>query len=71
MVKKNMVLGHIISSKGMVVDKMKVESISKIPTQKMVKDIHFILGYVGFCRRFIKIFYNIVRSLSNLNVQHV
>lgn len=36
---KDIVSGHIISSKGNEVDKVKVESISKIPIPKTVKDV--------------------------------
>lgn len=31
---KGIILGHVISAKGMEVNKVKVESISKIPTQQ-------------------------------------
>lgn len=71
MVKKGIVLGHIVSLKCMEVDKAKVESISKILILKSVKDIRSCLWHGGFSRRFIKYFSNIVRPLSHLLVQDV
>ena len=44
MVTKGIVLGHIVSSKGIKVDKSKIELISNLPTPKMVKDIRSFLG---------------------------
>uniref|UniRef100_A0A2N9GNA7 RNA-directed DNA polymerase n=1 Tax=Fagus sylvatica TaxID=28930 RepID=A0A2N9GNA7_FAGSY len=50
MVSKGIVLGHIVSSQGIEVDKSKIELISKLPTPKTVKDIRSFLGYAGFYR---------------------
>ena len=45
MVTQGIVLGHILSKKGIEVDKSKVEMISNLPTPKCVKDIWSFLGH--------------------------
>jgi hypothetical protein len=63
---KGIVLGHIVSSKGIEVDKSKIELIANLPTPKSVKDVRSFLGHVGFYRRFIKDFSVISKPLCNL-----
>ncbi|RVW67963.1 Transposon Ty3-G Gag-Pol polyprotein [Vitis vinifera] len=45
------VLGHIISEKGIEVDKAKVELIAKLPSPTTVKGVRQFLGHAGFYRR--------------------
>lgn len=71
MVKQGIVLGHIISSKGIEVDKAKVDLISNLPYPKSVKEVRSFLGHAGFYRRFIKDFSKISRPLCNLLVKDV
>jgi hypothetical protein len=66
MVTNDIVLGHIVSSKGIEVDKSKIELIANLPTLKSVKDVRSFLGHAGFYRRFIKDFSVISKPLSNL-----
>ena len=66
MVNQGIVLGHVISSKGIEVDKAKVELISKLPSPISVKEVRQFLGHVGFYRRFIKDFYKIEKPLYEL-----
>ena len=66
MVQKGIVLGHVISDKGIEVDKAKVNLISNLPPPEKVKEIRAFLGHAGFYRRFIKDFSKIARPLTNL-----
>ncbi|RVW69697.1 Retrovirus-related Pol polyprotein from transposon 297 [Vitis vinifera] len=51
MVQQGIVLGHIISKKGIEVDKAKVELIIKLPSPTTVKEVRQFLGHAGFYRR--------------------
>ena len=66
MVNQGIVLGHIISNKGIEVEKAKFELISKLPFPINVKTVRQFLGHVGFYRRFIKDFSNIAKPLYKL-----
>jgi hypothetical protein len=66
MVKQGVVLGNVISPRGIEVDKAKVDLISNLPPPRTVKEIRSFLGHVGFYRRFIKDFSKISRPLSSL-----
>ena len=69
MVHQGIVLGHIISKKGIEVDKENVELIVKLPFPTNVKGVRQFLGYVGFYRRFIKDFSKLARTLCELLVK--
>ena len=71
MVQKGIILGHVISSEGIEVDKAKIDLISNLPPPRTVKDIRFFLEHVGFYRRFIKEFSKISRPLYNLLAKNV
>jgi hypothetical protein len=66
MVKRGIVLGHVISENGIEANKAKVDLISNLPPPWTMKDIRYFLGHVGFYRRFIKDFSKISRPLCNL-----
>ena len=65
MVTKGVVLGQLISDRGIEVDKAKVEVIENLPPPTSVKGIHSFLGHAGFYRRFIKDFSKIAKPLTN------
>ena len=69
MVQEGIVLGHRISTRGIEVDRAKIEAIEKLPPPSFVKGIRRFLGHAGFYRRFIKDFSHIAKSLFNLLVQ--
>ena len=66
MVNQGIVLEHIISSRGIEVDKAKIELISKLPPPANIKTIRQFLGHAGFYRRFIKDFSKIAKPLYKL-----
>ncbi|KAL4378400.1 hypothetical protein GQ457_02G042890 [Hibiscus cannabinus] len=55
-----------ISSKGMEVDRAKIDVISKLPPPTTVKDICSFLVHAGFYRRFIEDFSKITKPLCSL-----
>ena len=59
-------LGHIISNKGIEIDKEKIELISKLPSPTNVKTLKQFLGHPGFYKRFIKDFSKITKLLYKL-----
>ena len=69
MVQEGIVLGHRISTRGIEIDKAKIEAIEKLPLPSSIKSIRSFLGHTGFYRRFIKDFSHIEKPLSNLLVQ--
>ena len=67
MVQQEIVLGHIISKKGIEVYKAMVELIVKLPSPTTVKGVRQFLGHVvGFYRRFIKDFSKLSKPLCEL-----
>ncbi|RVW18418.1 Retrovirus-related Pol polyprotein from transposon opus [Vitis vinifera] len=69
MVQQGIALGHIISKKGIEVDKAKVELIIKLPSPTTVKEVRQFLGHVGFYRKFIKDLSKLLKPLCELLVR--
>jgi hypothetical protein len=60
------VLGHVISERGIEVDKAKVETVEQLPPPTNVKSFRSFLGHAGFYRRFIKDFSKMNKPLMHL-----
>ena len=66
MVNQGILLGHIISEKGIEVDKAKIDLFSKLPSPTNVKTVRQFLGHAGFYRSFIMDFSKIGKPLYKL-----
>nr|KYP57393.1 Retrovirus-related Pol polyprotein from transposon 17.6 [Cajanus cajan] len=66
MVEQGIVLGHIISSRGIEVDPAKISVIAQLPYPSCVREVQPFLGHAGFYRRFIKDFSKKALPLSSL-----
>ena len=66
MVQERIVIGHKVSTRGIEVDKAKIEVIEQLPPPTNVKGIRSFLGHAGFYRQFIKDFSQIARPLTSL-----
>ncbi|XP_058733056.1 uncharacterized protein LOC131604643 [Vicia villosa] len=71
MVKQGIVLGHVVSERGIEVDKAKIKVIENLQPPKTVREIQSFLGHAGFYRRFIKDFSKISKPLTSLLMKDV
>ena len=71
MVNSQIVLGHIVFEKGIEVNKVKVELISKLSPPKTVREVRSFLGHARFYHRFIKNFSKIFKALCDLLAKNV
>ena len=62
MVREGIVLGHLVSSKGLEVDKAKVKVIQDLALPKLIRELRSFLGHVGFYRRFIQDFAKVTKN---------
>ena len=66
MVREGIVLGHLVSRKGLEVDKAKVEVIQDLALPTSIRELRSFLGHVGFYRRFIQDFAKVSKPLTSL-----
>jgi hypothetical protein len=66
MVKQGIMLEHVISERGIEVDKGKVDTVEQLPPPTEVKSLRSFLGHAGFHIRFIKDFSKITKTLTQL-----
>ncbi|RDX87269.1 Retrovirus-related Pol polyprotein from transposon 17.6, partial [Mucuna pruriens] len=66
MVTEGIVLGHLVSNRGIEVDKSKINIITSLPNPTSVWEVRSFLGHAGFYRRFIKNFSKLALPLSRL-----
>ena len=63
--------GHLVSERGIEVDRAKIEVIEQLPPPINIKRICSFLGHASFYHRFIKDFSHIARPLTNLLAKDV
>ena len=66
MVREGIVIGHLVSSKGLEVDKAKVEVIQDLALPMSIRELRSFLGHVSFYRRFIQDFAKVSKALTSL-----
>ncbi|RDX64347.1 Retrovirus-related Pol polyprotein from transposon 17.6, partial [Mucuna pruriens] len=65
-VTEGIVLGHLVSNRGIEVDKSKIDIISSLPNPASAREVCSFLGHAGFYKRFIKNFNKLALPLSRL-----
>jgi len=71
MVHEGIVLGHLVFSRGIEVDKAKIDVNTYLSYLASVWEVRSFLGHVGFYRRFIQDFSKIALPLSKLLQKNV
>ncbi|RDX88027.1 Retrovirus-related Pol polyprotein from transposon 17.6, partial [Mucuna pruriens] len=66
MVSEGIVLGHLVSNRGIEVNKSKIDIITSLPNPISVWEVRSFLGHAGFYKKFIKNFSKLALPLSRL-----
>ena len=64
MVREGIVLGHLVSERGIEVDRAKIEVIEQLPPHINIRGIHSFLGHVGFTAALEKFFPTLLDHLQ-------
>jgi hypothetical protein len=64
--RKGKYVGHVVSEAGVEVDPAKMEKVVNWPKPTNPEDVRYILGFVGYYRRFISQFSHISKPLTDL-----
>ena len=59
-------LGHVVGKQGLKVDPMKIATIENLEAPKNVKQLHAMLGHIGYYRKFIKSYAQITALMEKL-----
>lgn len=71
MVDHEIILMHVISSKGIEVKKVKIDIVRGLPPPIIVREVFSFLGHLGFYRKLIMDFSKISRPLCTLLQKYV
>jgi len=71
MVREGIVLGHLVSERGIEVDKAKIELINQLPPPVNIKGNRSFLGHCGFYHRSIRNFSQIAWAMTRLLAKDV
>ena len=66
MVREGILLGHLVSSKGLEVNKAKVEVIQDLALPKLIRKLRCFPGHVGFYQCFIKDLVKVSKPLTSI-----
>ena len=66
MFKEGIVLRHLVSTKGLKVDKTKVKVIQDLALPKSIREQRSFLGHIGFYRQFVRDFEKVSKPLTSL-----
>ncbi|XP_059309991.1 uncharacterized protein LOC132061144 [Lycium ferocissimum] len=70
-IREGIVLGHKVSSRGIEVDKAKIEVIEKLPPPVSIQGVRSFLGHTGFYQRYIKDFSKVADPMCKLLKKNV
>jgi hypothetical protein len=60
------ILGHIVSKEGVKIDPERVKEIKQIAQPRNKKEVQYFLGKIGFLRRFVPNFAEMVKNITNM-----
>jgi hypothetical protein len=64
--KEGKLLGHIVSSEGVIIDSRRVEDIQTFPLPRSKNEVQSFLGKINFLRRFVSNFVELVKHITTM-----